>query len=145
MKENIYKAFSEVDTILEYSSEEIRNKVPDKFRQLIKNNKDNNYKLILDENKKLKDQKLLIETMEILSLIYRDYLCSEDERKELIKINNQKLEEINEEYDIQNIFDKRKNKVSTEDDINKETLPVVINEEKWYKKIFNFIRKLIKR
>ena len=55
------------------------------------------------------------------------------------------LEEINEEYDIQNIFDKRKNKVSTEDDINKETLPVVINEEKWYKKIFNFIRKLIKR
>ena len=145
MKENIYKAFSEVDTILEYSSEEIRNKVPDKFRQLIKNNKDNNYKLILDENKKLKDQKLLIETREILSLIYRDYLCSEDERKELIKINNQKLEEINEEYDIQNIFDKRKNKVSTEDDINKETLPVVINEEKWYKKIFNFIRKLIKR
>ena len=145
MKENIYKAFSEVDTILEYSSEEIRNKVPDKFRQLIKNNKDNNYKLILDENKKLKDQELLIETREILSLIYRDYLCSEDERKELIKINNQKLEEINEEYDIQNIFDKRKNKVSTEDDINKETLPVVINEEKWYKKIFNFIRKLIKR
>lgn len=145
MKENIYKAFSEVDTILEYSSEEIRNKVPDKFRQLIKNNKDNNYKLILDEHKKLKDQKLLIETREILSLIYRDYLCSEDERKELIKINNQKLEEINEEYNIQNIFDKRKNKVSTEDDINKETLPVVINEEKWYKKIFNFIRKLIKR
>lgn len=145
MKENIYKAFSEVDTILEYSSEEIRNKVPDKFRQLIKKNKDNNYKLILDEHKKLKDQKLLIETREILSLIYRDYLCSEDERKELIKINNQKLEEINEEYDIQNIFDKRKNKVSTEDDINKETLPVVINEEKWYKKIFNFIRKLIKR
>ena len=145
MKENICKAFSEVDTILEYSSEEIRNKVPDKFRQLIKNNKDNNYKLILDEHKKLKDQKLLIETREILSLIYRDYLCSEDERKELIKINNQKLEEINEEYDIQNIFDKRKNKVSTEDDINKETLPVVINEEKWYKKIFNFIRKLIKR
>lgn len=145
MKENIYKAFSEVDTILEYSSEEIRNKVPDKFRQLIKNNKDNNYKLILDEHKKLKNQKLLIETREILSLIYRDYLCSEDERKELIKINNQKLEEINEEYDIQNIFDKRKNKVSTEDDINKETLPVVINEEKWYKKIFNFIRKLIKR
>lgn len=145
MKENIYKAFSEVDTILEYSSEEIRNKVPDKFRQLIKNNKDNNYKLILDEHKKLNDQELLIETREILSLIYRDYLCSEDERKELIKINNQRLEEINEEYDIQNIFDKRKNKVSTEDDINKETLPVVINEEKWYKKIFNFIRKLIKR
>lgn len=145
MKENIYKAFSEVDTILEYSSEEIRNKVPDKFRQLIKNNKDNNYKLILDEHKKLNDQELLIETREILSLIYRDYLCSEDERKELIKINNQKLEEINEEYDIQNIFDKRKNKVSAEDDINKETLPVVINEEKWYKKIFNFIRKLIKR
>ncbi len=145
MKENIYKAFSEVDTILEYSSEEIRNKVPDKFRQLIKNNKDNNYKLILDEHKKLNDQELLIETREILSLIYRDYLCSEDERKELIKINNQRLEEINEEYDIQNIFDKRKNKVSAEDDINKETLPVVINEEKWYKKIFNFIRKLIKR
>lgn len=145
MKEDIYKAFSEVDTILEYSNEEIRNKIPNDFILLIKNNKDINQKLVLDEKKPLNEQKILIETREILALIYRDYLCSEAERKELIKINNQKLEEINEEYDIQNIFDKRKNKVSAEDDINKETLPVVINKEKWYKKIFNFIKKLIKR
>lgn len=145
MKEDIYKAFSEVDTILEYSNEEIRNKIPNDFILLIKNNKDINHKLVLDEKKPLNEQKILIETREILALIYRDYLCSEAERKELIKINNQKLEEINEEYDIQNIFDKRKNKVSAEDDINKETLPVVINKEKWYKKIFNFIKKLIKR
>ena len=144
MKENICKAFSEVDTILEYSSEEIRNKVPNNFKKLIKNNKDVDYKLVLDEKKPLNEQKLLIETREILALIYRDYLCSEDERKELIIANNQKLEEINEKYDIQNIFEQRKNKVSI-DNRNEEMWPIAINEEIWYKKIFNFIKKLFKR
>lgn len=144
MKEDIYKAFSEVDTILEYSNEEIRNKIPNDFILLIKNNKDVNHKLVLDEKKPLNEQKLLIKTREILALIYRDYLCSEDERKELIRVNNQKLEEINKKYDIQNIFEQRKNKASIDNE-NEEMLPVIINEEKWYKKIFNFIKKLFKR
>lgn len=144
MKEDIYKAFSEIDTILEYSNEEIKNKIPNNFKQLIKNNKDINYKLVLDEKKSLNEQKLLIETKEILALIYRDYLCSEDERKELIRVNNQKLEEINKKYDIQNIFEQRKNKTSIDNE-NEEMLPEIINEERWYKKIFNFIKKLFKR
>lgn len=144
MKEDIYKAFSEIDTILEYSNEEIKNKIPNNFKQLIKNNKDINYKLVLDEKKSLNEQKLLIETREILALIYRDYLCSEDERKELIRVNNQKLEEINKKYDIQNIFEQRKNKTSIDNE-NEEMLPEIINEERWYKKIFNFIKKLFKR
>ena len=144
MKEDIYKAFSEVDTILEYSNEEIRNKIPNDFILLIKNNKDVNHKLVLDEKKPLNEQKLLIETREILALIYRDYLCSEDKRKELIRVNNQKLEEINKKYDIQNIFEQRKNKTSIDNE-NEEILPEIINKEKWYKKIFNFIKKLFKR
>lgn len=144
MKEDIYKAFSEVDTILEYSNEEIRNKIPNDFILLIKNNKDINHKLVLDEKKPLNEQKLLIETRQILALIYRDYLCSEDERKELIRVNNQKLEEINKKYDIQNIFEQRKNKTSIDNE-NEEILPEIINKEKWYKKIFNFIKKLFKR
>ena len=144
MKEDIYKAFSEVYTILEYSNEEIRNKIPNDFILLIKNNKDINHKLVLDEKKPLNEQKLLIETREILALIYRDYLCSEDERKELIRVNNQKLEEINKKYDIQNIFEQRKNKTSIDNE-NEEILPEIVNKEKWYKKIFNFIKKLFKR
>ena len=144
MKEDIYKAFSEIDTILEYSNEEIKNKIPNNFKQLIKNNKDINYKLVLDEKKPLNEQKLLIETREILALIYRDYLCSEDEINELIIANNQKLEEINKKYDIQNIFEQRKNKTSIDNE-NEEMLPEIINEERWYKKIFNFIKKIFKR
>ena len=144
MKEDIYKAFSEVYTILEYSNEEIRNKIPNDFILLIKNNKDVNHKLVLDEKKPLNEQKLLIETREILAVIYRNYLCSEDERKELIIVNNQKLEEINKKYDIQNIFEQRKNKTSIDNE-NEEILPEIINKEKWYEKIFNFIKRLFKR
>lgn len=145
MKENIYKAFSEVDTILEYSSDEIKNKIPNKFKELIKNNKDVNYQLVIAENKSLNDQKLLIETKEILALIYRDYICSEDERIELIKANNQKLEEINRKHDIENIFEQGKDKIHKKDYENEDIFPVISNEEKWYKKIFDFIKKLFKR
>lgn len=139
MKENLFRAFSEVYTILKYSDEEIIKKIPTKFISMIEKYKDEKYMLRIDINKSLEEQKLLGETREILALLYRDYLASEEERTKIIERNKKIINKINEKYDIEKIFDKKKkNKV-----IKNTELPIIV-KEKWYQKILVIIKKLLK-
>lgn len=129
MKEKYRQALSEVYIILKNTDEEIRNKIPDKFIEFIKNNMDNNHKFEIELGKELVEQNLMLETKQILALIYRDYICEEKERKELLIKESSKNKE---KYDI------NFNKTS-----NLEKLELIeVSKEKWYKKIINKILKI---
>ena len=78
--ENIKKALSEVNIVLENTEEKIKNKIPDKFIKFIQDNMDTNHKIELQKNKPLIEQNIMEETKEILSLIYRDYICTKEEK-----------------------------------------------------------------
>ena len=83
----------------------------------------------------------------ILSLIYREFLCS-DEEKEILKIRDyEKLKEeeqqLREKYNPDDIF-KNKN-VPQEEQLFEETRMTIVQEEKWYQKIFNLIKNLFNR
>lgn len=75
----------------------------------------------------------------MLGMIYRDYLCLDDERIRLqeedrneIKKNYNKLQE---KYQRDNLFIKEKKE--------KEKRLVVVTKEKWYKKIFRVLKKFL--
>lgn len=139
---DISKALSEVNTILEYSSIDIKNKIPSQFSEIIKKYQDKIYKIKIDKNKNLNEQNLLPETREILSLIYRDYLCTDEfERKKLIENNKEKIDKINNQYDIEKVFKKRKNSI----EMSKEQYPTIIRKEKWYDKVLKFFRGIFKK
>ena len=57
-----------------HMNKDIRNKIPLGFINLIKNNKNDNYKLKINYNISINSQKLLKDTRTILALIYRDYI-----------------------------------------------------------------------
>ncbi len=139
---NINQALSEVYIILRYSDSNLINKIPLKFISMVNKFKDPSYKIQIDENKSLNEQKLLPETRQILALIYRDYLCDEKEREELIKKNNKKIEEMNNTYDIKNVFEKRSNNIK---EINNEEQLIVVKQEKWYDKIFKFFKNIFRK
>ena len=139
---NINQALSEVYIILRYSDSNLINKIPLKFISMVNKFKDPSYKIQIDENKSLNEQKLLPETRQILALIYRDYLCDEKEREELIKKNNKKIEEMNNTYDIKNVFEKRSNNIK---EINNEKQLIVVKQEKWYYKIFKFFKNIFRK
>lgn len=139
---NINQALSEVYIILRYSDSNLINKIPLKFISMVNKFKDSSYKIQIDENKSLNEQKLLPETRQILALIYRDYLCDEKEREELIKKNNKKIEEMNNIYDIKNVFEKRSNNIK---EINNEEQLIVVKQEKWYDKIFKFFKNIFRK
>lgn len=103
------------------------------------NNMNPDYQTDIDNNMDIDKQVLLAETEDILSLIYRSYWTTDEERQEFSDKDKQELEKIEKnkksEYkDITEIFEKRKN-------INNFTLDnslMVLPKE-------NFIQKLLKK
>ena len=144
MKQEYMEAFSEVDEILEIMPTALSNKIPQKFKEIIKNEKSKDY--IPNIKEPIDKCPIREETIIILALIYRDFLCNEEERKKLKSRDAQALrifeEELRERYNPDDIFKKKKEKKQEMENIQvEETSIAVIQEKKWYKKIFNIIKK----
>lgn len=143
MEESYKNGLAEVDMILNYADEESLNKIPETLRTFIKENK-SGYVAKINPEKDLKDQNLLYETKVILSVLYRDYWASQDERKrllkneetELIKVENIKQEKYNHDRLFKNKNDE------TEENFEEEKSLVV--KESLLKKILNMIRRLFR-
>lgn len=85
-------------------------------------------------------------------MIYRDFLCSEEEKEQLklrdVEKAREAEEEIRKKYNPEDIFKKGK-KIQIDDIKEKEEQTydkqLIIVEEKWYTKIFNMIKKIFKK
>lgn len=141
MKIEYRKALTEVNEIINYADEEVKQKIPEKFKQYIKDNMDKNHKVDIDTNKEMIEQNISEEAKDILAIIYRDYLCTKEQRQELILKEKEKIEnEKKEKYKID--FEKKKqDKLEKSQDIkiNIETALTETKETKWYKKIIQKI------
>ena len=133
MKIEYRQALFEVYKILENTDEEIKNKIPEKFIKFVKENMDTNYKFELEKGKELVRQNLKDETKQIIALIYKKYICDDEEVINNYEIDfnkNKKLKEenIHKDKDVKNI----------------EKSLLEIKKEKWYKKVINKILKFFK-
>ena len=150
MKNTINQAFTEVYDVINHMEIEMQEKIPQKFINLIKENRDLDYKLNINYKEDIKKQ-LLKESKVILSLIYRDFLCSKEKKEKLLQLDLEEIRReekiLSEKYEID--FEKRK-KEKIEKNIEKtkeqdEKLPIKVEKEKWYKKISEFLKRLFKR
>ena len=148
MKPEYREAFEEIYEIFSLMPKELLNKIPTKFHEMIEEERDTNYSPNIQEP--LEKQKLKNETIIILGLIYRDFLCSSDEKKRLQEKDAKELQEaekeleeqIREKYNPDDIFKNRNRFVPQEEQSSEETRMTVVKEEKWYQKIFNLIKDL---
>lgn len=147
MLDNLYKnAFKEVYQILQNTDTELVDKIPSKFINFLKNNMNQDYQTHIDNNVEINKQKLLAETEDILSLIYRSYWATDEEKIEFSKRDIQELTKIEENKkvhykDISEIFEKRKN-------LNNITLDnslAVIPKENFIKRLFKKILQIFKK
>lgn len=83
---DVYReAFTEVNEILKYLSEDLLKKIPKEFIDNIRENMSTSYVLKYDNTKGINEQNLKQETRAILSVIYRDYICCENIRQEIVQ------------------------------------------------------------
>lgn len=143
---NIARAYSEVDAILEKMDKANVEKIPIKLRKMFKEEKDVEYQNKIDIYNKVQKKELEPKTLTLLAMLYLNYWCENDEEKNsLIKQyaeNDRKSEEeTREKYNPDNLF-KNKEQIANN---STETSLIIVEKEKWYKKIFNFIKKFIKK
>ena len=149
MIDNIYKdSFKEVYDILQNTDEELVMKIPITFINFIKNNMNENYKTNINPNARIDSQNLSKETEAILSLIFRSYWATDEEKREFAIKDKQDL--INSENakkknykgkDIYGLFEKKENlnNIILNNDL------VVLEKENFIKNFFNKILNIFKK
>lgn len=145
MIQDFKEAAVEINAIFDNMSSEILNKIPLKIRTFFKENASKTYKFVYDKTKTLDEQNIQDKTRGIIALLYRDYLCEENEKieynKRYYEYLNKKEEEKRKLYNPDTIFE---NKIKENDNGEKYPL-IVIEEEKniikrFFTKILNFFR-----
>lgn len=141
--EEINKRLVEVDCILKKLDDEYINKIPQEVWDFITENKDENYVFKYDDNKTLAEQNLSIDTISILTYINMEYLLEEEAKRELLDLL--KNDEITAEqkkrkkYNPDDLFNNRKA-------MQKEQVSLVeVKIEKWYEKLFSFLKNMFRK
>lgn len=134
-KENYREAVSEVLEILQFADEEIINKIPLEVLQKLNSQKSITYMSKFKDTQKIEVEQISKKAKAILALLYRDYICTKEERKEfdkqLIEANTQNQE--NMDYSIKRFHDNTKD---TKLEF-KNALPVEVKK--------NFIQRILEK
>lgn len=140
------EASAEINEILGYLPTEYVEKIPAKLREFFLKVKKEDYVSKIDPYKRLNEQQLKPKTRTILTIIYRNYWCDEEERAEIDKIlmeNDKKYEEgLREKYNPDNIFKKKETVEEKIENIHKN-LPVIIKHN-IFTKVWDFIKNILK-
>lgn len=141
MKKEYEEAFAEVDEILQLMPIDLLIKIPLQFKKVISENRSQNY--IPQIKEPIKEEDLKYETRVILGLMYRDFLADPEEREKLQAQDVEELRKIEEElqkqYDVENIFKKKKDHKNTEN-TEDSTGMIVYKEQGLLQKLFNLIK-----
>ena len=140
--EELSKRLKEVEYILRKLDDEYIKKIPKEVWNYINDNMDKNYQFNYDEEKTLLEQNLNIDTISILTYINIEFLLDSIQRKELLE--DLKKDELISEQEKRNKYnpdDIFKNKNKTKED--KALIELKI--ERWYEKIFSFLKNMFKK
>lgn len=133
----------EINVIFENMSKDVLERIPDNVLRFFHEIASKDYKFEYDKTKKLYEQKMRKKTKGIIALIYKDYICNEEEKKAYTKTYYETLRTIDEEkrkkYHPDNIFKNKKR------NFKEENLPVVIEEESFFQKFIGKIKKILKK
>jgi len=134
--EDYKKAFTEVYLILLEMPEEFKKNIPIKFIETLKKERDEKYTPNISNI--LETNNLLPESKAILGLIYRDFICTKEEKENLLQKEKKNIyKDIQYKEDIFN-----KNEIKN---IVKEETSLIEVKESFYKKIIKFFIKMRRR
>ena len=105
-EESYSKAYVEVETVLLALEDSLKRKIPQSVMKALAENKDKEYIFVYDFNKTIDKQDISTEAKIMLAKIYKDYLCSEEEKEKwkefelfrLTKIEETKKEKYKDNY-----------------------------------------------
>lgn len=132
----------QINEILKYMEPNLKARIPKKFISYFENNKSQEYSWTIDKSQPLEKQDLLPTTKEILTVLYKEFICYDIEKIELEKtLSNNEIkyqEKLREKYNPDNIFEDRKSNPKTEQIENENTS--IAYKESFFSKLINKIK-----
>ena len=142
------EAITETLDIIRHTRKEDVDKISSEFMEFLNANASKTYKPELDHTKKIKEMQLKRKTKVILAIIYKKFWCNSEKQEQfnrVLKENQIKLEnKLREKYNPDDIF-KNRNKIELQEAPSEKTRMIIVQEEKWYQKIFNLIKNFFHR
>ncbi len=137
-------AYTEVLEILKYVSKEDYNKIPKSKIELFETNANSDYQFSYNPNKTLNEQNVSKRAKAIIAILFREYWATSIQKEKILAVQKQERKKLEEEkqqqYCYEDLFKKdSSNSILENENVN---LPVLIEKEKIYTKIFNFIKKI---
>ena len=136
-------ALYQINEILKYMAPNLKARIPKKFISYFENNKSQEYNWTIDESLPLEKQDLFPTTKEILTVLYKDFICDDMERVKLEKtLNSNELkyqEELRKKYNPDNIFEDRQRNTEYAEIQTKDT-KIVTYKESFLSKIISRIK-----
>lgn len=149
MSDKTKKVYSEVYAFLNIVSEEDRNKIPKKLKEMIEEEREKEYTPSYTFEIPIEEQEISDEAIAMIALLHLNYWCEDENEKErlneIFNENEKKYQdEIREKYNPDNLF---KNKKYKEEQLSEEqTNSVAMVEYKetifrklkeWFRNLFN--------
>lgn len=139
--------YSEVYSLIKLLGYDYERLLPDKVKEKINMKRDKNYNPQYSMDIPLEKQNIHSDSMAILANIQYNYWCrTENEKKqflnELKQIDIDSEKKLRELYNSDNIFKKNNQGMQKN---TEEVAMVEVKELKWYKKVFEFFRKMFKK
>lgn len=149
---NLKIAAKELNEILDnIVPDECISKIPKKFRSFLKQIEDKDYIFQVDLDKNIDEQNITEKTKDLIAIVYRNYWCNAEERKELDMIlteNERKYqEELSNKYNPDNLFKNKHVHIEENefDENSQETSLIELEKSNFFQKIFDKIKKLFKK
>ena len=138
------RALSEIDFILKNTDENLQKKIPQSFWNYIEENKDEEYQVTIDMNIPLENQNIREDTINLMAIVYRNYFCTLDEKKEYDEILNQNEQKYQENYSYENLFKSNKVEEQVQKEQQTENVQIIeYKEENIFNRILNKIKSIL--
>ena len=141
---NDKNAYYEVSEIFKILQDDLKNKIPTKLIDFIDANKATNHTFIFDSQKSIDEQDLLPQTQEILTIIYKDYLCDESEKALINSLMEENEKKIKKQQPSTNDKLSKNSDISINKNTSTEQTKIIVVKESFFQKIINKFKKIFK-
>lgn len=139
--------YKDTYVVINMMSKEMKEKINPKFIKFLEENQDKEYESYLNNKIPLEEQEIRPELKLMLSIIYIQYLCDSETQKRILLKEKENIERYNKQI-TENIFNQKEEKNIKNSNINTENnteLVIYSPRERILKKIWNKIKKILKR
>ena len=140
------KAYVELYELIKYLPNNEQSKISETFLENLRKDMSKDYSFYIDTSKDILEQNFMVETKALFIEVYKEYIADDEEKKIWSKYDvicsNMMEDEKRKIYNVDNIFDNKKDIKNTIESDESSNLPICVDEKNIFKRFISIIKKI---